>query len=156
YLLLSTMPAPIVPLPMRVVVTFRVLNIVVFSGTMSYLALLYAASIWHATARLQGLVAAERNARDNFQAIFANAPVSLAPRRLSDNILMDANQSAASLFEIPLDEVRGQPAPNFWANPEDRAQLLEQVRRDGHVAGFQTELRTTRGRRFFAEITAGM
>jgi diguanylate cyclase (GGDEF)-like protein/PAS domain S-box-containing protein len=154
YLLLAAMPEPAVPLPAGVVTTFRVLNIIVFSGTTSFLALLYSASMWSATDRLQGLVAAERNARDNFQAIFANAPVSLALSRLSDNVLIDANQSAAALVETPLDEVRGRPAPDFWVNPEDRDKLLELVRREGQVNGFQTELRTRLGGRFFAEMTA--
>jgi diguanylate cyclase (GGDEF)-like protein/PAS domain S-box-containing protein len=156
YLFLGTMPRPLVPLPPHVVATFKVLNIVVFSGTMSYLALLYAASIWSATDRLHGLVTAERNARDNFQAIFANAPVSLALSRLSDNILLDANQSAASLFETSLDEARGRPAPDFWANPEDRARLLELVAREGRASGFQAALHTKLGRSFFAEVTASV
>jgi diguanylate cyclase (GGDEF)-like protein/PAS domain S-box-containing protein len=156
YLLLASMPAPLVPLPARVVATFRILNIVVFSGTTSYLALLYSASIWSATDRLQALVAAERNARDNFQAIFANAPVSMALSRLSDNIVMDANESAAALVETPLEEVRGRPAPDFWVNPEDRGNLLDLVKRDGRVSGFQAELRTRPGGRFFAEVTASL
>jgi diguanylate cyclase (GGDEF)-like protein/PAS domain S-box-containing protein len=156
YLLLAAMSEAHVVAPPQAVAAFRVLNIVVFSGTMSYLALLYSASIWHTTERLQGLVAAERNARDNFQAIFAHAPVSLALSRLSDNVLIDASQSAAALVETTLDEVRGRPAPDFWVNPDDRTSLLELVRRDGRVAGFQTELRTKLGRRFFAEVTAGL
>jgi len=156
YLWLNQMSPPAEALPERTVAVFRTLNIVMFSGTVSYLALFYSSAMWGATERLGAVVAAERQARDNLASIFTSAPVALVLSRLKDGILIDGNARAVSLFETPLDETRGKPAPDFWVHPEDRGRLQKLVQVQGRADGFEAELQTRTGRRFWAELSASV
>lgn len=98
----------------------------------------------------------QRQAKENFQQIFTHAPIALVCSRLSDQVLLDGNARAASLFEVVPDEQRGRTAPDFWVHPEDRDRLREQVRQTGRVDAFEAKLRTSTGRQFWAELSAGI
>ena len=97
----------------------------------------------------------ERQARQNLREIFASAPVALVLSRLDDNTVMDGNQRAASMFDITLEEARGRAAPDFYVHPEDRARLVTDLRERGRVERFEAELKTSKGKPFWAELTAG-
>src|SRR6185436_5749758 len=101
-------------------------------------------------------ISEHRQAQQNLRAIFESAPVALVLSRLGDKVVVDANQQAAELFEIPVDEARGQPAPKHWVHPQDRERLREQVRTTGRAHRLEAELRTRQGRRFWAEVSAAV
>jgi diguanylate cyclase (GGDEF)-like protein/PAS domain S-box-containing protein len=101
-------------------------------------------------------VTEQRQAQQNLREIFASAPVALVVSRLGDSTVVDGNQRAADLFEIPIEEGRGREAPDFWVQPEDRLRMLEIMRARGRVDGFEAELRTSKGRRFWGEMAAGL
>jgi diguanylate cyclase (GGDEF)-like protein/PAS domain S-box-containing protein len=95
-----------------------------------------------------------RQAQGNLRAIFESAPVALVLSRLADTVVLDANQQAAELFKVPVAAARGQPAPNYWARPEDRERLREQVRATGRAHRLEAELLTSEGGRFWAQVSA--
>ncbi len=156
YVALETVAPQTSALPSSTVTMFKLLNLVMFAGCVSFLALLYSASIWTVTAKLHSLVGRERHTRKNLNEIFANAPIALVLSRLSDGALLDGNQHAVTLFETPLDQAVGQQAPDFWHQPADRERLKAMVKSQGRVDRFEAELRTRTGRRFWAELTASV
>jgi diguanylate cyclase (GGDEF)-like protein/PAS domain S-box-containing protein len=99
-------------------------------------------------------VTEQRQAQQNLREIFASAPVALVLSRLPDNTVMDGNERAAALFDIAIDEARGRAAPDFWVQPEDRGKLLAGTRARGRVDGFEAEMKTSKGKQFWAELTA--
>jgi diguanylate cyclase (GGDEF)-like protein/PAS domain S-box-containing protein len=98
--------------------------------------------------------AAVRRSEGNIRKLFGAAPVALVLTRAHDNTVLLANQQASDLFEVPMNQVVGQHAPNFYVNAEERAQLLEHITTDGHVDQFTTRMRTRSGREFWATLSA--
>jgi diguanylate cyclase (GGDEF)-like protein/PAS domain S-box-containing protein len=98
----------------------------------------------------------QRRAQENLQVIFASSPVALSLSRLSDRVVLEANQRAADLFEVPITEARGRPALDFWADPGDRDRLLGALQTAPRIERFESEMKTRTGRRFWAELSAGI
>jgi diguanylate cyclase (GGDEF)-like protein/PAS domain S-box-containing protein len=99
-------------------------------------------------------VTEQRQARQNLRSIFESAPVALVLSRQADGTVVEANQRAADLFELTVDEARGQAAPNFWVHPEDRERLRAEVKATGRVQRLEAELRTSKGKTFWGEVSA--
>ena len=97
----------------------------------------------------------ERQARQNLREIFASAPVALVLSRLDDNTVMDGNQRAAALFDITIEEARGRHAPTSGCTPRTGPGCVADLRERGRVERFEAELKTSEGKRFWAELTAG-
>jgi diguanylate cyclase (GGDEF)-like protein/PAS domain S-box-containing protein len=98
----------------------------------------------------------QRRAEDNLRTVFAHAPVALVLSRLADQVLLDGNEHAAKLFDIEVEKAKGLQAPDFWAHPADRDRLRGAVRARGSVNGFEAELLTHAGKRFWAELSAAV
>lgn len=100
-------------------------------------------------------VTEQRQAQQNLRQIFESAPVMMVVSRLSDDALLYGNQRATSIFELNVAEGRGRPA-DLWVDPADRDRLRQRVVAEGRVDGFEAELKTASGRRFWAELAAGV
>jgi diguanylate cyclase (GGDEF)-like protein/PAS domain S-box-containing protein len=105
------------------------------------------------TAQKLAEFALQRN-EQNVRALFAAAPVPLVLSRVSDQTVLVANQRAADLFEVPLDQVVGQRAPDYYVNPSDRAAIIDRLVRDGHASDALVQLRTRGGTQFWGTLTA--
>jgi diguanylate cyclase len=86
--------------------------------------------------------------------LFEASPVALVLTRLRDHRVAEANERAAQMFGVPLDEVRGQRAPEFWDELSDRDALLAAVARDGCVTSYVAPLRRADGVRFWGDVAA--
>jgi diguanylate cyclase (GGDEF)-like protein/PAS domain S-box-containing protein len=86
--------------------------------------------------------------------LFETSPVALVVTRIKDQTVLLANERAARLFEIPLADVAGQNAPDFWVHPDDRKALVASVREIGRHDGLEAELKTSSGKRFWAHVSA--
>lgn len=109
-------------------------------------------------ANLEALVA-ERTSRlteteAGLRKLFEAAPISLVLSKRSDAVVTMANERAAAMFDVPLEEVVGQHAPNYWVDPEDRVRLGTKVAETGHVQGLEARLQTRTGKAFWAQISA--
>ena len=81
----------------------------------------------------------------NLRALVDFSPAAMVVTRLApSNTVMLANRRATAMFEVPLDEVEGGSAPDFWVNIGDRVALprshLERAK--GRVEELETQLRT--------------
>ncbi|MBI2951475.1 PAS domain S-box protein, partial [bacterium] len=77
-----------------------------------------------------------------FRALVDAAPIPMAVTRLSDGVILYANEQAGRLAGLPPGELIGRRTLDFYDNPADREALMEALRRDGYVRD-----REVRGRR---------
>jgi PAS domain S-box-containing protein len=77
-----------------------------------------------------------------FRALVDAAPIPMAVTRLSDGVILYANEQAGRLAGLPPEALVGRRTLEFYDNPADREALMEALRRDGYVRD-----REVRGRR---------
>jgi diguanylate cyclase (GGDEF)-like protein/PAS domain S-box-containing protein len=83
-----------------------------------------------------------------------SSPVPLVLTRLEDGEVRYVNLRACELFEIAIDQMIGRRAPDFYVEPSDRINFVEQLRAHGRVDGFVAKLKTRSGRAFWALMSA--
>jgi len=83
---------------------------------------------------------AVRQAQERAQTILETVTLPMVITRLSDNILTFANEPAAEIVGMMMEEFVNQPAPNFYANPEERNKFVEELRAKGFVNNMQVQL----------------
>ena len=95
--------------------------------------------------------AALRQSEAKFRAIFENSQVGIYRTRLSDGLLLDANQRFASLygFDSPEEIIGIEHTAGYYVNPSDRQQFLELLKRDGEVRNFEAQMRKRDGTLFW-------
>ena len=86
-----------------------------------------------------------------FRAIFENSQVGIYRSRLSDRLLLDANQRFANLygFDSPEEIIGIEHTAGYYVNPSDRQQFLELLKRDGEVRNFEAQMRKRDGTLFW-------
>jgi PAS domain S-box-containing protein len=82
-----------------------------------------------------------------FSRLFRNSPAALALGTLGDGRLIDANDRWLELFGYERHEVIGRNASELqlWADPRERAGVLERLVRDGVVRDHETRFRKKSG-----------
>ncbi len=94
-----------------------------------------------------------RETEASLRALVDYSPIATVLTRMGDHRVLLANRRAARLFEVPLDAIQGQNAPDHWVEPGDRARYLERLRRHGRVDDMDVQLRTQTGRPFWARVS---
>lgn len=64
-----------------------------------------------------------------------------------------ANEPTAELFDETLED-QGQNALDYYETPAQRQQVLELLQRDGRVQGFEVAMKSRKGKRFWALLSA--
>lgn len=82
--------------------------------------------------------------------ILQNLPVAVIVTRIPGGVVLFANNHVHELLEIKPEELQGRSAPEFFANPDDRTQLLARLEAEGFVNNFEVQLKTRNGRIFWA------
>jgi diguanylate cyclase (GGDEF)-like protein/PAS domain S-box-containing protein len=94
------------------------------------------------------------NGEESLRALLDAAPLPLTLTRAADNVVLYGNRRSAALFEVSPSESPGQCAAEFWVDRGERAGFLEALRSSGHVDGHEARMKTSRGRVFWARISA--
>ena len=89
-----------------------------------------------------------------FRAFAEAHPVPLFLTRVDTGKVIFASPPCAQLLRMPLDELRAGTTLRFYPDPDHRAKLVEQVRRDGRVEGLEVRLRRGDGSEFWAALTS--
>ena len=89
-----------------------------------------------------------RESEERFSRFFRSAPVGTSISRLSDGQFVDANDAFLGLFGYSHEEVVGQNPLKLktWANPEDRAKMVEILHQQGRIRNFETQCRKKSGK----------
>ena len=79
---------------------------------------------------------------------FAPAPVGTSITRLSDGQFADINDAFLGLFGFTREELIGHNPleMGMWANPEDRARMVEILQEQGRIQDFETQFRRKSGK----------
>ncbi|XGV97630.1 MAG: PAS domain S-box protein [Leptolyngbya sp. BL-A-14] len=85
--------------------------------------------------------AALRQSEAKFRAIFENSQVGIYRTRLSDGLILDANQCYANLFgfDSPAELIGIRYATDFYMNPDDRDRVVELLQRNGELQNFEVQ-----------------
>ena len=88
-----------------------------------------------------------RESEERFSRFFRAAPVGTSISRLSDGQFADVNDAFLGLFGYTREEVIGQNPleREMWANPEDRAKMVEILQEQGGIQDFETRFRRKSG-----------
>ena len=88
-----------------------------------------------------------RESEERFSRFFRASPVGTSITRLSDGQYADVNDAFLSLFGYTREEVIGQNPLELgmWADPEDRAKMIEILQEQGRVQDFETRFRRKSG-----------
>jgi len=100
--------------------------------------------------------AAVRRSERSVRALFAAAPVAMVLTNQRERKVILANQRAADLFGVPIEEVEGQRPDDFYQNPEDRDEFVRRVNANGHVDGHVLKLKTRSGKEFWGLVSASV
>jgi diguanylate cyclase (GGDEF)-like protein/PAS domain S-box-containing protein len=95
-----------------------------------------------------------RESEESLRTTLEAAPLPLVVTSLDHAVVRFSNQRAADMFEIPIEDFVGRKAPDFYVHPDDRKAFVEILRADGKVGTFGAQLRTQKGRVFWAMLSA--
>jgi diguanylate cyclase (GGDEF)-like protein/PAS domain S-box-containing protein len=101
---------------------------------------------WHAAQK-------EHRELEEARRVFDASPVPMVVTRLRDAEVRYVNQRAKDLFEVTTDviDMRGS---EFYVDPAEREAFLAELRGAGRADGFVAQLRTHKGRPFWALMSA--
>jgi diguanylate cyclase (GGDEF)-like protein/PAS domain S-box-containing protein len=86
--------------------------------------------------------------------LFDAAPIALVLSKTSDGSIVMGNRRAAQVFDVPYPQIEGLRAADFWANKEERKQMMREAATTGRSEAIVVPMRTRSGREFFGEVTA--
>jgi PAS domain S-box-containing protein len=99
---------------------------------------------------LDAIALAEQRQRRLLEA----APFPLVVTSLSDGRILYANARTAEAIGLKQDELRGTPAPNYYANPVDRERIIKILSQEGRVQDIEVLLQRHDGTKFWAFVNA--
>lgn len=99
---------------------------------------------------------AQQKLEERYSSLFANSPDAVLVSRMSDGMVLDANDTFLRLFEHRRDEVVGHRVADIqlWDCPERRVDFIRQIRETGRSDNFETVLRTRSDRKIPVLISA--
>jgi diguanylate cyclase (GGDEF)-like protein/PAS domain S-box-containing protein len=95
-----------------------------------------------------------KQSEENFRTLLATAPVPMLLIGFDDNLVRFCNERAADLFETPMEEIVGGPAPQLHPEEEALRQFREALERDRRIDAAGVEIRTRRGSSFHSLLNA--
>jgi two-component system, NarL family, sensor kinase len=102
------------------------------------------------TQRRQAEEALQRS-EAKFRNIFENSQVGIFRNRISDGLILNANQRLANLlgFDSPEEIIGLEHSIDYFVNPSDRQQAHELMKRDGELRSYEAQLRKRDGTVFW-------
>jgi PAS domain S-box-containing protein len=95
--------------------------------------------------RVEERTADLKASEERFRKIFEAVPVPLSITRMSDGLVLAANNLYAPALRIPPDEVIGRKTPDFYEDPADRESLLADLLKKGFDHGRELRIRRADG-----------
>ncbi|PSB60892.1 hypothetical protein C7B79_24070 [Chroococcidiopsis cubana CCALA 043] len=102
------------------------------------------------TQRRQAEEALQRS-EAKFRAIFENSQIGIFRNRISDGLILEANQRFANLygFDSPEEMIGQEHTTGYYVNPSDRQKAIELLKRDGELRSFEAQMRKRDGTLFW-------
>lgn len=98
--------------------------------------------------------AALRDSEHKFSRVFRDAPVWISITDMSDATYLDVNEQALRATGFVRSEVIGQTAASLgWITIGDRARLVQEINKHGHITGLEMEFHAKDGRILYGWVT---
>ncbi|KAM3096542.1 PAS domain S-box protein [Phormidesmis sp. 146-12] len=108
-------------------------------------------SVGHDITQRKEAEEALQRSETKFRNIFENSQIGIYRTRLSDGLILDANQRFANLFgfDSPEEVIGLKHTTDCYVNPSDRQHALELLKRDGELKNFEAQLQKRDGTLFW-------
>ena len=104
------------------------------------------------TERKQAADALKEN-QERFRTIAEMTPVPFVVSRVSDGLLLYANERFGSIFGQPVTELLGNKAPDFYYDPADRQTVLALLAEQESVHDYELRLQKPEGSSFWGSVS---
>jgi PAS domain S-box-containing protein len=94
-----------------------------------------------------------RDSEERARRLVKAMPIPMLLTRLSDGKVLYANEHIGRLFGYPPDTLIGRGAPDFYYDVADRAALLEDLKRQGHLRNREVSARKADGSQFWVNVS---
>jgi diguanylate cyclase (GGDEF)-like protein/PAS domain S-box-containing protein len=88
-----------------------------------------------------------------YRILAESAPYPIVIARRDDGAVLYVNPQAARQFGVAAEAAVGRSTLEFYADPADRAALLQAVEAQGALRDYEVRLRTAQGARFWASVS---
>jgi len=107
--------------------------------------------------RKQTELALQRS-EEKFSKAFYMTPDATNINRLQDGLYVSVNVGFCNIMGYKPEDVIGRTSTelNIWAQPEDRARMIEALKKNGMVSSFETQFRTRSGEIRFGSMSAAI
>src|SRR5215208_2701657 len=92
--------------------------------------------------------------RQRFQIILETIRVPTIISRLSDGLVLYANQAIAQVSQVNLDKLIGFKTSNFYVNSDDQKKVKDTLRQYGHIDDFEVQFQRTDGSTYWALLSS--
>jgi PAS domain S-box-containing protein len=86
-----------------------------------------------------------RRADEQLRAIVNSSPIPTLVSRMEDGAIIFVNEPLAKLIGLSVRDLAGRSSADFYYRPEERAPLVERIRRDRLLRNFEIQLRRADG-----------
>jgi len=86
-----------------------------------------------------------RESEEKYRNLFEKAEVGMYQSRLDGSAILACNQKLADIFGISKEELMAEPTFIRWANPEKRAEMVEQLQEMGSLTDYEVAVITKSG-----------
>jgi PAS domain S-box-containing protein len=99
-----------------------------------------------------------KKSEEVFRIAYINSPDSININRLSDGLYVSVNEGFTKILGYSQQEVVGKTSLelNIWANPDDRINLVKELKEKGQVQGFKATYRTKEGKIVYGLMWASL
>ena len=99
------------------------------------------------TKKLYDRVLAEQKVSEQQVRVFRSGPVAVSINTVADGRIIDVNEQHCKFFGYSREEIIGQSIMDtiLWANPEDRAPVMQRLLKEGVIRGLEAKQRRRSG-----------
>lgn len=82
---------------------------------------------------------------EKYRTLFDTVQIGIFRTKVDGSEILDLNEHFLKIFGYSKEEVYGQPTILHWANPDERDELIQILKKDGHVENFECVLLNKKG-----------
>jgi PAS domain S-box-containing protein len=86
-----------------------------------------------------------RQSEEKYRNLFHNAEVGMFRTRVDGTKVLDFNDKYLKIYGLNREEMLGRPAAAYWAEPHERAVLVEKLKASGRVTDFECKMLSKNG-----------
>ncbi len=94
-----------------------------------------------------------RESERRLRAIVEAAPIPMVISRVSDGLILHANEHLGRTFGLPSEDLVGRKTLDFYYDPAERQEVLDLLRRDGYVRDYEVRAKREDGTPFWAVVS---